>query len=76
MPVEPDRRERVRDLLNGYGRTYAQDAGIRVADQPAPLYQLLVLATLLSGIGPAGASLFRREVQEAWPSVAPRRLTR
>ena len=23
------------------------------------------------GIGPAGASIFLREVQEAWPSVAP-----
>ncbi len=57
MPVEPDQRERVRDLLNGYGRTYAQDAGIRVADQPAPLYQLLVLATLLSARISAGIAV-------------------
>jgi hypothetical protein len=35
-------------LLGRYGRTYAEDAGIRLADKPAPLYQLLVLATLLS----------------------------
>jgi endonuclease III len=35
-------------LLDRYGRTYAEDAGIRLADKPAPLYQLLVLATLLS----------------------------
>ena len=35
-------------LLDRYGRTYADDAGIRLADKPAPLYQLLVLATLLS----------------------------
>jgi endonuclease III len=35
-------------LLDRYGRTYAEDAGIRLAGKPAPLYQLLVLATLLS----------------------------
>jgi endonuclease III len=35
-------------LLDRFGRTYAEEAGIRLADQPAPLYQLLVLATLLS----------------------------
>ena len=38
----------VKVLLDRYGHTYAEDAGIRVADKPAPLYQLLVLATLLS----------------------------
>ena len=38
----------VRDLLDRYGRSYAEEAGIRLADRPAPLYQLLVLATLLS----------------------------
>jgi hypothetical protein len=35
-------------LLDRYGRSYAADAGIRLADKPGPLYQLLVLATLLS----------------------------
>jgi endonuclease III len=35
-------------LLDRYGRTYAGEAGIRLANKPAPLYQLLVLATLLS----------------------------
>ncbi|MEV0621316.1 endonuclease [Nonomuraea sp. NPDC050404] len=35
-------------LLDRYGRTYAAEAGIKLADQPKPLYQLLVLATLLS----------------------------
>lgn len=34
--------------LSRLGRTYAEDAGIHLADRPAPLYQLLVLATLLS----------------------------
>ncbi|MBG0737838.1 endonuclease [Paeniglutamicibacter antarcticus] len=35
-------------LLERYGRTYAQEAGITVKDTPSPLYQLLVLSTLLS----------------------------
>jgi len=38
----------VRELLTRHGRLYAEDAGIRLADRPGPLYQLLVLATLLS----------------------------
>lgn len=38
----------VRDLLDRDGRSYAEEAGIRLADKPRPLYQLLVLATLLS----------------------------
>lgn len=159
----PDNSERaVRELLEQHGQTYAEAAGIKLADKPGPLYRLLVLATLLSarisagiavaaarelfragyrspsamtgaswrdrvdalgrahyrrydertatmlgdgagqlvrdwrgdlrrlrdatdgtargitrrltefpGIGPAGASIFLREVQEAWPGVAP-----
>ncbi|HEY0696513.1 MAG TPA: hypothetical protein VGD43_01745, partial [Micromonospora sp.] len=43
-----DDQKRVRTLLDHYGRTYAEEAGIRLADRPGPLYQLLVLATLLS----------------------------
>lgn len=35
-------------LLDRCGETFARQAGIRLADTPAPLYQLLVLATLLS----------------------------
>ncbi|MEQ4719031.1 endonuclease [Nonomuraea sp. B19D2] len=35
-------------LLDRYGRTFAKEAGIKLADQPKPLYQLLVLANLLS----------------------------
>jgi hypothetical protein len=164
-PGEPhaaDPAERVRDLLKDHGQTYAEEAGIRLLDKPSPLYQLLVLTTLLSkrissgvaiaaarelftagyrtptamrestwqervdalgrghyrrydestarllaesadqvigqyrgdlrrlrdqahgesggiaallqgfsGIGPAGASIYLREVQEVWPSVAP-----
>src|SRR4051812_16282943 len=38
----------LRALLAKAGTTYAEQAGIRLADKPAPLYRLLVLATLLS----------------------------
>ncbi|MEQ4300339.1 hypothetical protein ABNF97_02900 [Plantactinospora sp. B6F1] len=41
-------RAMVRVLLERQGRTYAEEAGIRLADRPGPLYQLLVLTTLLS----------------------------
>lgn len=41
-------RQRVEELLDRYGETYAEQAGIRMADKPSPLYQLLVLSTLLS----------------------------
>ena len=41
-------REIIDDLLDERGRTYAQEAGIGLKDTPAPLYQLLVLANLLS----------------------------
>ena len=35
-------------LLDQYGRTFAAQAGIALADKPRPLYQLLVVSTLLS----------------------------
>ena len=41
-------RDRVAKLLEDSGQTYAHEAGIRLADTPSPLYQLLVLTTLLS----------------------------
>jgi hypothetical protein len=31
----------IRALLDRYGRTYAEEAGIRLRDQPSPLYQLI-----------------------------------
>jgi hypothetical protein len=48
MAASPSSDALVAELLQRFGRTYAQEAGIRLADQPAPLYQLLVLATLIS----------------------------
>ncbi len=47
----------VSELLRRHGRLYAEEAGIRVADRPGPLYQLLVLATLLSAPIPAGIAV-------------------
>lgn len=41
-------RAQIRSLLSAAGTTYAEQAGIRLADRPAPLYQLLVLSVLLS----------------------------
>ncbi|MEV3962631.1 endonuclease [Nocardia sp. NPDC050193] len=38
----------VRALLDRAGTTYAAEAGIRLSDKPAPLFQLLVLTELLS----------------------------
>lgn len=35
-------------LIARHGETYAEQAGIRLKDKPSPLYQLLVLSTLLS----------------------------
>jgi hypothetical protein len=43
----------VRELLDRGGSLYAEEAGIKLADRPGPLYQLLVLATLLSAPIPA-----------------------
>jgi len=38
----------VRRVLDRHGRTFADEASIALADEPAPLFQLLVLAQLLS----------------------------
>ena len=37
-----------RQLIDRAGRTYAQDAGITLKNPPSPLFELLVLALLLS----------------------------
>ncbi len=65
--------ERVDRLLSVAGRTYAEEAGIRLADTPAPLYQLLVLSVVLStrvraSVGMAAA----RELFDAGFTTPPR----
>jgi len=53
----------VRRVLDRHGRTFADEAGIALTDEPAPLFQLLVLAQLLSArIGAAIAIDAAREV--------------
>ena len=46
-----------RAVLDRYGTTFAEDAGIRLTDEPAPLFQLLVLAQLLSARIGAGIAV-------------------
>jgi endonuclease III len=43
-----DHRAILDALLERAGTTYAEQAGIRLADTPAPLYRLLVLSVLMS----------------------------
>jgi hypothetical protein len=43
-----DERKLLSRLLDCAGTTYAEQAGIRLTDSPAPLYRLLVLSVLLS----------------------------
>jgi hypothetical protein len=64
----------VRRVLDRHGRTFAEDAGIALADEPSPLFQLLVLAQLLSARIAAGISIAAaREVAAAgW--TTPQRL--
>ena len=42
------RNGRIQVLLDRHGRTFAEEAGITLRDQPSPLYRLLVLCVLLS----------------------------
>lgn len=42
------RQELARTLLERHHQTYAEEAGIRLRNSPQPLYQMLVLACLLS----------------------------
>lgn len=44
-------------LVERHGQTYAEQAGIRLADKPSPLYRLLVLSLLLSARISAGVAV-------------------
>src|SRR4051794_33617984 len=56
----------VKRLLEEYGQTYAEEAGIELRNEPDPLYQLLVLVTLLSApIGSGVAVSTARELFRA-----------
>src|SRR5690625_961671 len=59
-------KRRARCAVQTYGITYAEEATITLRDKPAPLYQLLVLATLLSArISAAIAVAAARELYRA-----------
>jgi hypothetical protein len=55
--TDPAQDRLVRALLERYGQTYAEEAGIRLADTPAPLFQLLVAANLFSARIGAGQAV-------------------
>jgi endonuclease III len=55
-------KELVRRLLKQAGTTYAQEAGIRLKDQPMPLFQLLTLCMLASK--PIDATIATRAARE------------
>jgi endonuclease III len=63
-----------RAVLDRYGTTFAQDAGIALTDEPAPLFQLLVLAQLLSAR--IGAGIAVATAAELWNAgwTTPQRL--
>ncbi|ROP44870.1 endonuclease [Pseudokineococcus lusitanus] len=48
MTRDDDRRAVLDALLERHGQTYADEAGIRLKDTPVPLFELLVLSSLLS----------------------------
>jgi endonuclease III len=52
----------VRSLLKAAGTTYAEEAGIRLKDQPMPLFQLLTLCMLASK--PIDATIATRAARE------------
>ena len=57
-------------VLARYGRTFAEEAGIPLTDEPAPLFQLLVLAQLLSARIAAGIAVTaaRELIAAGWTS--------
>lgn len=63
--AEKTQKDTVRRLLRAAGTTYAEEAGIKLADKPMPLFELLVLCMLASkpidaGLATAAArELFR-----------------
>ncbi|MEB3050213.1 endonuclease [Mycolicibacter sp. MYC123] len=59
-------KDLVRRLLRRAGSTYAQEAGIRLRNQPMPLFQLLVLC-LLAG-QPTDAAVAARAARELFRS--------
>lgn len=58
--------DRARAVLDRHGKTYAEQAGIKLSDKPSALYRLLVLSMLLSARIDAGiATAAARELSKA-----------
>ncbi|MEI7031185.1 endonuclease [Streptomyces pratensis] len=74
-PRAPASARRITDaLLEECGRTYAQEAGIRLRDTPQPLYQLLVLSHLLSARIRASVAVAAARTLFAHGMRTPRRM--
>jgi endonuclease III len=69
--VRPSKDDVVAALLDRHGQTYAAEAGIRLQDAPAPLFQLLCLSLLLSARIRADAAIAatRALVAEGWTTA-------
>lgn len=70
-----NRRAVARTLLRTHGDTYAREAGIRLRDTPQPLYQLLLLALLLSAPIRAGVAVSTARALNEAGLRNPRRMT-
>ena len=62
MVNKPESERITRRLLDEAGKTYAEEAGIRLADKPMPLFELLVLCMLASK--PIDATIAMRAARE------------
>jgi hypothetical protein len=61
-----NKKDRVEALLKEFGRTYSEEIGIRLANSPAPLFQLLVASILYSArIGSQIATQAAKELFDA-----------
>lgn len=72
MTASPKRT--ARKVLDAFGRSYADEAGIRLRDTPAPLFQLLCLSLLLSARIRSGIAVAaeRALLDQGWST--PRRM--
>ncbi|WP_405783823.1 endonuclease [Streptomyces sp. NBC_00859] len=61
-------------LLDAHGRTFADEAGIRLRDTPQPLYQVLVLSHLLSARIRASVAVAAARALFAHGMRTPRRM--
>lgn len=70
-----NRRDIAQALLRSHGSTYAREAGIRLRDTPQPLYQLMLLAILLSAPIRAGTAVNTARALDEAGLRNPRRMT-